>query len=110
MNVESLIDSLKGDPAYVKFLLVERPYIRSALLARGAFLSSEDRVDAFPSSVGNPFHNDIIELEMWLSSLSPQDRSLLISWAAQEDASPTFGWASIRRVNALVKERAKVAG
>lgn len=106
-GIERLIDGLRGDPAYVKFLLIERPYIRSALMPRSPFLSSEDRVDAYPTTIGNPLHNDIIELEMWLNSLSPQDRSLLLSWASREDRAPSFGWASIRRVNALLAQRAR---
>ncbi len=81
MSVDSLIDKLCGDPEYVKFLLVERPRIRSAIEARPPLPDEESRVEAFSTTIGNPLHNELIELEQWLDSLAPQDRDLLLDWA-----------------------------
>jgi len=82
MSVDTLVDRLGGDPGYVKFLLVERLRIRSALEARAVPTNEESRVEAFPTSVGNSLHNDIIDLESWLASLPIQDQRLLLAWAA----------------------------
>lgn len=81
MGVDYLIDRLRGDPLYIKYLLVEYPYVRAALEAHGAAASDEDKVEAYSSSIGNALHNDIIELDQWLSTLDPNDVKALFKWA-----------------------------
>jgi hypothetical protein len=113
MSVEHLVESLRGDPLYVKFLLVELPYIRSALEARGVCLDDEYRASAYSTSVGNALHLDILDLSEWLFSLSPQDRKLLVDWAANDaPRRPAFSRARvsykrIQRANHLIVRYAK---
>jgi hypothetical protein len=106
-EVDRLIDRARGDPNYVAFLLIERPYIRSALLARGTPLDTVDRTLTFPVTIGNAFHDDLIELELWMSSLSPNDRELLERWSMREDVSPAYGRAYVRRVKSLLRDHAR---
>lgn len=103
MSVDSLIDRLDGDPGYIRFLLVERPYIRSALLARGVCMDEEARTLAYPSTIGNALHNDLIEIEQWLDSLAPRDRRLILDWAEGQSSRPSFGGSQMGRINRLVK-------
>lgn len=103
MSVDSIIDSLGGDPGYIKFLLAERPYIRSALMARGVCFDEEARTLAYPTSIGNSLHNDLIEIERWLTTLSPQDKDLLNGWASGSTARPAFGGTQLGRINRLIE-------
>jgi hypothetical protein len=109
MTVDTLVDTLGGDPQYVKFLLVERPYIKAALVRMTAVIDEEARLLAYPSSVGNALHNDIIELETWLACLSKQDREVLEEWAAHAGRQ-VYGSARMgktrksKRVMQLIKE------
>lgn len=114
MSVDSLVETLRGDPLYVKYLLVELPYIRSALLARGVCLDDEYLSSSYSSSIGNSMHLDIIDLTAWLDSLSPQDREALVSWALNEaPRRPSFSHARmsykrIKRARELVNAYAEV--
>lgn len=105
-NVENLVYQIAGDPDYIRFLLVERPYIRSALLARGQIYDQEQRNESYSSVIGNNLHNDIIELEAWLDTLRPQDRQMLLAWAERAEGKPYFGRAYMRRVHTLVNDYA----
>lgn len=86
MSVDSLVNELDGDPLYVRYLLAELPYIRSALYARGVCLDEEARISQHSSSIGNALHLDVIELESWFHGLSPSDQNLLLDWV--ENKSP----------------------
>lgn len=108
-NVENLVYKIAGDPDYIRFLLVERPYIRSALLARGQIYDQEVRNESYSSVIGNNLHNDIIELEAWLDTLRPQDRQMLEAWAERAEGKPYFGRAYMRRVHTLVNKYAEEA-
>jgi hypothetical protein len=109
MSVENLVASLGGDPNYVKFLLVERPRIRSAMDAMPMPLDEEDRVDAFSTALGNSLHHDLIDLETWLCTLTDSDRCLLQDWA-ENAGRQVFGSARLmkskkgQRVIQLVNE------
>lgn len=70
-----------------------------------AILDVEARTLAYSTVVGNALHNDLIELESWLSTLSQQDRSLLLSWAEGEGVRPVFGRA--RTANAQGSRRVR---
>jgi hypothetical protein len=107
VNVEDLVFKIAGDPDYIRFLLVERPYIRSALLARGQIYDQEQRNESYSSVIGNNLHNDIIELEQWLDTLRPSDRRMLEEWAERAEGKPYFGRAYMRRVHALVNKYAE---
>lgn len=110
MSVDTLVESLGGDPGYVRFLLVERPYIRSAMTRMNAILDAEARSLSYSTVVGNALHNDLIELESWLRTLSPRDRNLLLRWAEGEEIRPVFGRARTastqgsRRVRRLLQQ------
>jgi hypothetical protein len=103
VSVDSIIDRVGGDPGYIRFLLVERPYIRSALTARGVFLDEEARTLAYPSTIGNSLHNDIIAIESWLETLSPQDQKLIDDWASRQTAKPVFGGTQMGRIYRLIE-------
>lgn len=103
-GISNLIERLAGNPDYIKFLLVERPYIRSAMLSRSPLIDSEDRVSSYSVSLGNALHNDLIELDLWLDTLSPQDRALLADWAEREEGKQVYGVAKMRRVGKLLKK------
>lgn len=106
MSDERLLDDLKGDPGYIRFLLVERSRIRSALLAPSMVFGAEAKTLAYSGSIGNALHNDIIELDSWLATLSPQDQELLLSWADNEEVRPAYGTAHFqgsRRARKLLK-------
>lgn len=87
MSIDSLVAELDGDPMYVKYLLGELPYIKSALYARGVCLDEEARASQHSATIGNALHLDIIELESWFSGLSPQDQELLIQWILNDSPS-----------------------
>lgn len=103
-DIDYVIDSITGDPDYIKFLLVERPYIRSALEAKGFEFDPVARTLAYSSGIGNALHNDVIELEIWLNGLSPQDRNLLLRWAESAGDRVSLGVASMRRIRGLISQ------
>lgn len=106
-TVDTLVFRIAGEPDYIRFLLVERPYIRSALDTAPQVYDQDDRVDMYSSSVGNALHNDIIELEEWLDTLAPQDREMLLAWGERAEGKPYFGRAFMRRVRKIVNEHAE---
>jgi hypothetical protein len=106
-NVDFLLDRLSGDPAYIRFLIAERPYIRAALEARGYNYSAESRTESYPASIGNALHLDLLMLEDWLKTLSPQDRKLLQEWSETVMSAPAFSYPKIGRVRHLVREFAR---
>lgn len=83
-RIDALVDSVAGDPAYLKFLLAEYPYIMSALEARGQCFDEEWRIDAYSASIGNNLHLDVIDLVEWLKQQSPYDVHALQQWAYGE--------------------------
>lgn len=105
--IDSLVDKIGGDANYVRFLLAERPAILSALLAPAQKYNAEDKTLGYPTTVGSSLHNDIIELDQWMATLSKQDRYLLRNWALHSDIRPVFGRAQIRRVQKLIETRAE---
>jgi len=102
--VDYIVNQLDSDPNYIKYLLVVRPYIMSALTYPPHPYEEEARMELYSSSIGSPLHCDIVELNTWLGTLSKEDRSLLFSWAEKQGAKPAFGAARIRRVDRLVKD------
>lgn len=87
MSIDALVAELDGDPLYVRYLLGEMPYIKSALYARGVCLDEESRATQHSSTIGNALHLDIIELESWFKGLAPQDQELLIQWILNDSPS-----------------------
>lgn len=87
MSIDSLVSELDGDPLYVRYLLGELPYIKSALFARGVCLDEEARTEQHSSSIGNALHLDVIELESWFGGLAPQDQELLVDWVVYQSPS-----------------------
>lgn len=87
MSIDSLVAQLDGDPLYVRYLLGELPYIKSALYARGVCLDEEARTLQHSASIGNALHLDVIELESWFSGLAPQDQEILTDWVINQSPS-----------------------
>jgi len=106
-SIDGLVFRIAGEPDYIKFLLVERPYIRAAVECPPQVYDQDDRVDMYSSMVGNALHNDIIELEEWLDTLSPQDRAMVLAWCERAEGKPYFGRAFMRRVRKIVNEHAE---
>jgi hypothetical protein len=106
MSVDAIINRVSGDPSYIEFLLVERHNIRSALEAKGMCFD-EEWTQAYPSTIGNALHCDLIELEMWLDELSVQDRAIVELWADGQLERPTYGQAKIRRARSLLRRFAE---
>lgn len=110
MSIDSIVEELDGDPLYVRYLLGELPYIRSALYARGVCLDEEDRNNQHSPSIGNALHNDIIELEAWFRGLTPQDQAILTDWIVNESPNRQPYGARIlktkrgQRIRALTEE------
>ena len=102
--VDYIVNQLDSDPNYIKYLLVVRPYVISALTYPPHPYDEEARLEMHSSAIGNPLHCDIIELNTWLGTLSTEDKRLLFSWAEKQGAKPAFGAARIRRVESLVKD------
>lgn len=102
--IDYIVYRLDGNPEYIKYLLAQRPYIRSAITYPPKPMDDESRADLYSSSIGGAIHCDIIELDIWLETLSHEDRSLLFSWAEKQGRKPAFGAARIRRVEVLVKQ------
>lgn len=103
MSVDSIIDQVGGSPGYIRFLLAERVYIRSALDARGVCLDEEARTLMYPTSIGNSLHNDLIEIERWIETLSSHDRRLLDGWAERLPIKPVYAGTQMGRINRLVE-------
>jgi hypothetical protein len=102
IRIESIVFSLDGDIDYIKFLIAEQPYIRSAMLATSPPSDPEEWTGRYPNTIGNALHCDLIELEAWLETLSPIDRQILTEWANRQKAKPYFAAAKIRRVKHLI--------
>ncbi len=102
IRIESIVFSLDGDIDYIKFLIAEQPYIRSAMLATSPPSDPEEWTGRYPTTIGNALHCDLIELEAWLETLSPIDREILTEWANRQKAKPYFAAAKIRRVKHLI--------
>jgi hypothetical protein len=102
IRIESIVFSLDGDIDYIKFLIAEQPYIRSAMLANSPPSDPEEWTGRYPTTIGNALHCDLIELEAWLETLSPIDRQILTEWANRQKAKPYFAAAKIRRVKHLI--------
>jgi len=107
MSVDSLVESLSGDPSYIRFLISERPYIRAALEARSYCYDEEYRIMAYPTSVGSSLHLDLLVLEDWLKTLSPQDRKMLNDWADETKNRPSFSSPKMGRVRVLIERFAR---
>lgn len=110
MSIDSIIDSIEGDPRYIRFLLLNQPYIRSSLLARGVCLDEEYLTMRFSDSIGNALHLDMIEVETWLSGLDPQSQRLIAQWVVN-DRTPQepYARASVRRRRSVSAARRVVA-
>jgi hypothetical protein len=102
IRIESIVFSLDGDIDYIKFLIAEQPYIRSAMLATSPPSDPEEWTGRYPTTIGNALHCDLIELEAWLETLSQIDREILTEWANRQKAKPYFAAAKIRRVKHLI--------
>lgn len=102
LRIESIVFSLDGDIDYIKFLIAEQPYIRSAMLATSPPSDPEEWTGRYPTTIGNALHCDLIELEAWLETLAPIDRQILTEWANRQKAKPYFAAAKIRRVKHLI--------
>jgi hypothetical protein len=102
LRIESIVFSLDGDIDYIKFLIAEQPYIRSAMLATSPPSDPEEWTGRYPTTIGNALHCDLIELEAWLGTLQPTDRQILTEWANRQKAKPYFAAAKIRRVKHLI--------
>lgn len=100
--VDYIVNRLDSDPNYIKYLLVVRPYVMSALTYPPHPYDEEARLEMYSSAIGSPLHCDVIELNTWLETLSAEDNRLLFSWAEKQGAKPAFGAARIRRVERLV--------
>ncbi len=81
-------DPAKYTSHYVRRLLAERHHIRAKLENQGGsvILTATSRVDAdrdidYSGQIGNPFHLDLIELEMWMSELTKGERDALEAWS-----------------------------
>lgn len=103
MSVDSVVDAVGGDPGYIRFLIAERHAIRSALEARSAPLDPDTRTLAYPSSIGNSLHLDLIEVERWLATLPSPDRRLLDDWAHRQTTRPAYGGSKLGRINRLIE-------
>ena len=102
--VDYIVNRLDSDPNYIKYLLVVRPYVMSALTYPPHPYDEEARLEMYSSAIGSPLHCDVIELNTWLETLSQEDNRLLFSWAEKQGAKPAFGAARIRRVDRLVAD------
>jgi len=102
--VDYIVNQLDSDPNYIKYLLLVRPYVLSALTYPPHPYEEESRLEMYSSAIGSPLHCDIIELNTWLETLSQEDNRLLFSWAEKQGAKPAFGAARIRRVDRLVAD------
>lgn len=100
--IDSIIYTLDGNIDYIKFLIAEQPYIRSAMEATSPPIDPDEAVGRYPTSVGTALHCDLIELETWFSNLSPSDRGILTEWASRTRVKPYFAAAKIRRVSHLI--------
>lgn len=100
--IDSIIYTLDGNIDYIKFLIAEQPYIRSAMEATSPPVDPDEAVGRYPTSVGSALHCDLIELESWFKDLSPSDRGILSEWASRTRVKPYFAAAKIRRVNHLI--------
>lgn len=81
-------DELKYTNHYVRRLLAEAAYIYCKLENPGGsvILTSTGLIDAdrtyeYSSQIGNPFHLDLIDLQVKMKSLSKKERDALIAWA-----------------------------
>lgn len=102
MSVENVLADVGNDAAYVKFLIAERPYIRSALEARGVCLDEEYNAASYSSSIGSSLHCDLVEVEAWLSTLSPMEREIVTNWA--EQTNKPIRWPSrLSKVSRILK-------
>lgn len=101
-EIDKIIYRISGDPSYIEFLIVEHDHIKSALEAKGPSLDVEYLQD-YPSTIGSALHCDIIELDLWLGELSPNDRELLQRYVIMQDHIPAFGRANIRHCKRLMK-------
>jgi hypothetical protein len=108
-GIDSVIDRVQGDKDYIKFLLVEAPYIRSALYARGMQFDPEYATTAYPTTIGNALHCDLIELEAWLSTQTRADVQLLLAWASHSPRSSrtAFSKPKIRRAKGIAERAAE---
>jgi hypothetical protein len=102
LRIDSIVYSLDGDIDYLKFLIAEQPYIRSAMLATSPPTDPEEWTGRYPTTIGNALHCDLIELEAWMETLAPNDRYILTEWANRQKAKPYFAAAKIRRVKHLI--------
>lgn len=107
MGAESVIDRVDGTSGYVRFLLAEAPYIRSALYARGYSFDETYRVNAYPSYVGSDFHLDLLHVEQWFDTLSVNDQRLIEDWVDNTEVRPVYGKAEMRHINTLLKRLRK---
>jgi hypothetical protein len=101
-RIDSIVYSLDGDIDYIKFLIAEQPYIRSAMEAISPPSDPEEWTGRYPTTIGNALHCDLIELEAWLETIQPSDRVILSEWANRQRAKPYFAAAKIRRVKHLI--------
>lgn len=101
-RIDSIVYSLSGDIDYIKFLIAEQPYIRSAMEAISPPSDPEEWTGRYPTTIGNALHCDLIELEAWLETIQTSDRIILTEWANRQRAKPYFAAAKIRRVKHLI--------
>lgn len=98
MSIDSIVASIEGDPRYVRFLLLQQPYIRSALYARGVSLDEEYLTTRFSGEIGNSFHLDLIEVEVWLSEIDATSRRRIVEWVLGEPSPHRdYSRSSVRR-------------
>jgi hypothetical protein len=102
IKIDSIVYTLDGNMDYIKFLIAEQPYIRSAMEATSPPTDPDEAVGRYPTSVGSALHCDLIELESWFKTLSPFDRGILTEWASRTKVKPYFAAAKIRRVKHLI--------
>lgn len=103
MSMESVLNEVGNDEAYVKFIIAERPYIKSALEARGVCFDEEYNAGSYPSSIGSSLHCDLIEVEAWLATLSPQERETITSWAESTPEKPIRWPSRLRKVSRILR-------
>jgi hypothetical protein len=105
MSLEAVLREVGNDDAYVKFLIAEKDYIRSALDARGVCFDEEYNASAYPSSIGSSIHCDLIEVEAWLDSLPAFQQKVVLEWANSLYNRPIRWPSRLAKVARILRER-----
>lgn len=123
LSYEAEERALRYTTDYLRRLLIERPYIRAALVNPGGSViltgvaATTETPSTYSSVVGNDFHLDLLEAEKVIAELPADQRVALTAWAdglSSKQAAQWFhiqpGALRVRRMRAMQRVAQEMSG